>query len=103
LQEKVREEILAETENIISTLRSNVSEETFNQMNRPIHTIRSMNSFTKSPTTYEQRDTVKSHLNFASEVISSQTTKKKPLLFGSTLRNEENKSFVTATPGRQSF
>ena len=48
MQEKVREEILAETENIISTLRSNVSEETFNQMNRPIHTIRSMNSFTNS-------------------------------------------------------
>jgi hypothetical protein len=103
LQNKVREEILGETENIIRTLQSTVSEETFNQMNRPVHTMRTMNSFAKSPNTFEQRDAVKSRLNFASEALSSQTTKKMPLLFGSTLRNEENKSFVSATPGRQSF
>jgi hypothetical protein len=103
LQTQVREEILSETENIIRTLHSNVSEENYNQMNRPVHTMRSINSLTKSPTTFEQKDAVKSRLNFASEVLSSQTTKKAALLFGSTLRKEENKSFVTATPGRQSF
>lgn len=103
LQNKVREEILGETENIIRTLQSTVSEETFIQMNCPVHTMRTMNSFAKSPNTFEQRDAVKSRLNFASEALSSQTTKKMPLLFGSTLRNEENKSFVSATPGRQSF
>jgi hypothetical protein len=103
LQLKVRDEILGETENIIAILSSTVSEEAQIQMNRPVHTMRSTNSFTKSPTTIEQRDTARSYLKFASHVPSSQTTKKTALLFGSTLRNEENKSFVTATPGRQSF
>ena len=76
LQYKVRDEILGETENIIRTLQSTVSEETYNQMNRPAHTIRGMNSFAKSPNTFEQREAVKSRLNFASEALSSQTTKK---------------------------
>ena len=50
LQKLVREEILGETENIVTALRSNVSQETYNQINRPMPTIRS--SFGRSPTTF---------------------------------------------------